>query len=201
MPHFEAGIVLEGGSIDVNGSGSLLTTESCLLNPNRNPKLTRSEIETSLKDFLGVTNVLWLSGGIVGDDTDGHVDDVTRFVGPSTVVTVLEEDSSDENYAVLKENHERLMHMRDERGRPLQVVTLPMPRPLVVEDRRMAASYANFYIANGVVAVPTYEQPSDQVALQTIQELFPDRRAIGIDCHKLVYGYGALHCVTQQEPQ
>jgi agmatine deiminase len=200
MPHFDAGIVLEGGSIDVNGSGSLLTTESCLLNSNRNPHLTRFEIEQRLKDYLGVTNVLWLAAGIAGDDTDGHVDDVTRFVGLSTAVTMIEEDPSDENYHVLKENHERLRRMCNERGRPLRVTTLPMPRPFEVEDRRMAASYANFYIANETVVVPTYAQPSDATAVNALQKLFPDRRVIGIDCRELIYGYGALHCITQQQP-
>ncbi len=197
--HFDAGMVLEGGSIDVNGSGSLLTTESCLLSPNRNPTLTRSDIEQKLKDFLGVTNILWLQEGIVGDDTDGHVDDITRFVGPETVVTVLEENPHDENYAALQENYQRLKTMKNERGENLRIVTLPMPRPLIVGGRRMAASYANFYIANTGVVVPIYHQPSDAIALETLQKVFPKRKILGIDCRELIFGYGALHCITQQQ--
>lgn len=199
--HFEAHMVLEGGSIDVNGCGSLLTTESCLLNPNRNPGLGRSEIEQRLKDFLGVSNILWLQEGIVGDDTDGHIDDVARFVNTSTVVTTLEEDPQDENFKVLKENYERLKVMRNEQGENLHIVTLPMPRPLIVDDRRMAASYANFYIANAGVVVPTFHQPSDEIALETLQKVFPKRKIHGVDCRELIFGYGSLHCVSQQQPK
>ena len=198
---FDADIVLEGGSIDVNGSGSLLTTESCLLNPSRNPTLKRSAIEQKLKDFLGVTNILWLQEGIAGDDTDGHVDDITRFVGLSTVVTVLEEDPDDENFATLQENYRRLQTMKNERGEALRIVTLPMPRPLIVDERRMAASYANFYIANAGVIVPVYDQPSDAVALEALQKLFPKRKIVGIDCRELIFGYGSLHCISQQHPK
>jgi len=189
FPRFDAGIVLEGGSIDVNGSGSLLTTESCLLNPNRNPSLTKAKIEQTLKDFLGITNVLWLKAGIAGDDTDGHVDDVTRFVDASTVLTVLEEDPHDENFSVLQENFERLKTMQNEQGNNLHIVTLPMPRPLIVDDRRMAASYANFYIANAGVIVPLYKQPSDELALDTFRKVFPKRKIVGIDCTELIVGY------------
>jgi agmatine deiminase len=201
FPRFDAGIVLEGGSIDVNGSGSLLTTESCLLNPNRNPSLTKAKIEQTLKDFLGITNVLWLKAGIAGDDTDGHVDDVTRFVDASTVLTVLEEDPHDENFSVLQENFERLKTMQNEQGNNLHIVTLPMPRPLIVDDRRMAASYANFYIANAGVIVPLYKQPSDELALDTFRKVFPKRKIVGIDCTELIVGYGSLHCISQQQPQ
>lgn len=197
---FSAGIILEGGSIDVNGSGSLLTTESCLLSPDRNPKLTKEDIEQKLKGFLGVTSVLWLSSGIEGDDTTGHVDDLTRFVARSTVVTVTEQDPKDKNYMPLQENLERLRTMKDDQGTTLTVIELPMPKEFIVEGRRMAASYANFYIANGVVLVPTYAQPSDDVALQTLRQCFADREIIGIDCRKLIWGFGSIHCATQQEP-
>ncbi len=196
---FDAGMVLEGGSIDVNGSGSLLTTESCLLSPDRNPNLTKADIEQKLRDFLGVTNILWLAEGIAGDDTTGHIDDITRFTGKSTVVTVVEDDPNDENYAPLQENLRRLRTMHDEQGTPLHVLPLPMPRAFTVDGRRMAASYANFYIANGVVLVPMYNQSTDSIALDTLQKCFPDRKVIGIDCRELIWGYGSVHCATQQE--
>ena len=200
IPVFHPGIILEGGSVDVNGHGTLLTTEACLLNPNRNPQLDRAGIEACLRAFLGVSKILWLGDGIVGDDTDGHVDDLTRFVDPSTVVTVVEEDSADENYEPLQQNLERLRGMTDQDGRPLRVVTLPMPRPLYHAGQRLPASYANFYIANGLVLLPTYDPPRDEEAATTLQALFPDRDVIGIDCADLVWGLGAFHCVTQQWP-
>ncbi|MEJ7708501.1 MAG: agmatine deiminase family protein [Pyrinomonadaceae bacterium] len=200
LPHFKAGIVMEGGSIDVNGLGSLLTTESCLLNPNRNRHLTKQEIEQYLIDYLGVTNILWLGDGIVGDDTDGHIDDLARFVDPTTVVTVVEDDTADENYALLRDNYERLVAMKDQAGAPLRIVTLPMPGRIEFDGQRLPASYANFYIANNVVLVPTFNQPNDEAALQTLQTLFPNRRVIGIYCTDLVWGLGAVHCVTQQQP-
>jgi agmatine deiminase len=192
--------VLEGGSIDVNGRGTLLTTEACLLNPNRNPGLGRAEIESTLRDNLGVSHILWLGDGIAGDDTDGHVDDLTRFVNSSTVVTVVEEDPADENYEPLQENLERLSGMTDESGRPLRVVRLPMPRALHHEGQRLPASYANFYIANGVVLLPAYDPERDEQARLTLQSLFPDREVIAIDCTDLVWGLGAFHCVSQQWP-
>jgi agmatine deiminase len=197
---FEPGIVLEGGSIDVNGRGTLLTTEACLLNPNRNPQLTRAQIEQFLRDYLGVRHILWLGDGIVGDDTDGHIDDLARFVDPSTVVTVRESDPRDDNYARLQANYERLKQMSDQDGRALRVVTLPMPAAVFYEDQRLPASYANFYIANGVVLVPVFDDPNDAVALRTLQELFPRRRIVGIGARELVWGLGAFHCVTQQQP-
>lgn len=200
LPRFEAGIVLEGGSIDVNGEGILLTTESCLLSPDRNPTLTKKDIEEKLHEFLGVTQVLWLKAGIAGDDTTGHVDDVTRFTGPRTIVTATEEDVSDENYGILRENLERLQSMRTPEGDPYTVTELPMPHPFAVDDRRMAASYANFYIANNVVVVPVYDQPSDPEAIKILERCFPDRKILGIDCRELIYGYGALHCSSMQEP-
>jgi agmatine deiminase len=197
---FAPGIVMEGGSLDVNGRGTLLTTESCLLNPNRNPGLDRREIERYLVDYLGVRRILWLGDGIEGDDTDGHVDDLTRFTDPRTVVTVVEDDPADSNYAPLRDNLERLRSMRDQDGEPFRIVTLPMPRPLEHEGQRLPASYANFYVANGVVLLPTYDPARDETARLTLQELFPTRRVVGIDCTDLVWGLGAIHCVTQQWP-
>jgi agmatine deiminase len=200
LPLFEPGIVLEGGSIDVNGQGTLLTTEACLLNPNRNPTLTREDIETYLRAYLGVTNILWLGEGIVGDDTDGHVDDLTRFVNPTTVVCALEDDPVDANYALLRDNFDRLQKMTDQNGNPLRVVPLCMPSPVVYDGSRLPASYANFYIANGVVLMPTYDCPNDKRAMATLQELFPTRQVVGIHCTDLVWGLGAIHCITQQQP-
>jgi agmatine deiminase len=200
IPVYHPGIVMEGGSIELNGRGTLLTTESCLLNPNRNPSLTRADIEQRLKDYLGVRHILWLGDGIVGDDTDGHLDDLTRFVDPGTVVTVVEVDSLDENFDPLQDNLERLKLMKDQDGRPLRVVTMPMPDPLFQDDQRLPASYANFYIANGAVLLPTYRSRNDETARLILQDLFPTRQVIGIDCTDLVWGLGALHCVSQQWP-
>ena len=200
LPLFSPGIVMEGGALDVNGRGTLLTTESCLLNPNRNPQLTKSQIEQHLRDFLGVTHILWLGDGIAGDDTDGHVDDLTRFVNPTTVVTVVEDEPADENFAPLRENLERLRTMQDQEGRPLRVVELPMPRRIEHEGQRLPASYANFYIANGLVLVPTYRDPQDARALDILQREFPDRRVVGVDSSELIWGLGSFHCITQQEP-
>jgi agmatine deiminase len=200
LPVFQPEIVMEGGSIDVNGLGTLLTTESCLLNPNRNPNLSRMEIEQYLRSYLGVTHILWLGDGITGDDTDGHVDDLSRFVDPRTVVTAIEEDPTDDNYEPLQRNLERLNRMSDQDGRPLRVVTLPMPRPLWHDGQRLPASYANFYIANELVLLPGYDPPRDEEAASTLQSLFPSREVITIDCTDLVWGLGAFHCVTQQWP-
>ena len=201
LPVFEPGIVMEGGALDVNGRGTLLTTEACLLNPNRNPQLDRGEIERYLRDYLGVTHILWLGDGIAGDDTDGHVDDITRFVDPRTVVTVVEDDPADENYEPLQANLERLRGMTDQDGQPLRVVTLPMPRALYHEGQRLPASYANFYIANGVVLLPTYDPPRDAEAAATLSDLFPGREIVGMNAADLVWGLGAFHCVTQQWPR
>jgi agmatine deiminase len=200
LPLFSPGMVLEGGSIEVNGRGTVLTTEACLLNPNRNPNLTKSQIEQYLRDYLGVTNVLWLGEGIVGDDTDGHIDDLTRFVNPSTVVTVIEEDPSDLNYPILRENLQRLRLMRDQDGRPLNILELPMPGVIEYRGQRLPASYANFYIANQIVLVPTYRNPNDAKALAVLQKAFPDRRVVGIDSTELIWGLGSFHCISQQEP-
>ncbi len=200
IPVFHPGIVMEGGSIEVNGAGTLLTTEACLLNPNRNPHLSKPEVEQYLKDYLGVRHILWLGDGIEGDDTDGHVDDLTRFVSPTTVVTVVETNQADANYEPLRDNLKRLRTMSDQDGRALEVVTLPMPRRLEHEGQRLPASYANFYIGNRVVLVPTYDPKTDGQALDTLQRLFPTRRVIGINCIDLVWGLGAFHCVSQQWP-
>jgi agmatine deiminase len=200
LPLFSPGIVMEGGSLDVNGAGTVLTTEACLLNPNRNPHLNRAQIEQYLCDYLGARHVLWLGEGIVGDDTDGHVDDLTRFVDARTVVTVVEEDPADANFAPLQDNLRRLRTMRDQDGQPLRIVELPMPGVVEHEGQRLPASYANFYIANAVVLVPTYRHPNDARALDILQRVFPDRRVIGIDSTELIWGLGSFHCISQQEP-
>jgi agmatine deiminase len=197
-------VVMEGGSIDVNGRGSLLTTEECLLDREvqaRNPHLEKQEIATVLRDTLGASNVLWLGSGIEGDDTHGHVDDLCRFVSPKTVVLCQELDPKDTNYRALQENRERLEDSRLEDGSRVQVVFLPMPRPLFMEGRRLPASYANFYVANTVVIVPTFNDPSDRTALGILADLFRDRTVVGIHAVDLVLGRGALHCLTQQEPR
>ena len=197
------GFVLEGGSIDVNGQGTLITTEECLLDQTtqvRNPGLSREEIEAALRVHLGVTNVLWLGRGIAGDDTHGHIDDVCRFVGPRTVVLCREDDPHDANYQPLEENRERLQHLRLEDGSRVEVVPLPMPAPLYMDGQRVPASYANFYIANAAVLVPTFNDPQDRVALGTLAELFPDRPVVGIHAVDLVWGLGTLHCLTREQP-
>jgi agmatine deiminase len=194
--------VLEGGSIDVNGRGTLLTTEECLLSPvqARNPGLDRAELEAVLAAHLGVRKVLWLGRGIAGDDTHGHVDDLARFVGPATVVIAATEDPAHPDHAALAENRTRLERMTDQDGAALRVVSLPMPAPVSFDGQRLPASYANFYVANGVVLVPTFNDPADRLALGTLAELFPDRRVVGIHAVDLVLGLGTLHCMTQQEP-
>jgi agmatine deiminase len=199
LPVFYPTMILEGGSIDVNGAGTLLTTESCLLNPNRNPNLSREQIEQRLRDYLGAGQVLWLGPGIAGDDTDGHIDDLARFVSERTVVAVVEENRDDENYKPLRENLARLREMKIGR-RKIDIVTLPMPKKIVREGQRLPASYANFYIANSCVLVPTFADPNDETALSILRKLFPDRRVIGIDCRELIWGLGTFHCLTQQQP-
>jgi agmatine deiminase len=200
VPRFEAGFILEGGSIDVNGAGTLLTTEQCLLNPNRNPQLSRSDIEARLKALFAVSQILWLGDGIVGDDTDGHVDDLTRFVARDTVITVMEPDPADENHAPLQENRERLAAMRLPDGTSLKVVELPMPSPIEFDGQRLPASYANFYIANGVVLLPVFDDPRDAEARRILEPLFPGRRIVPIPCRDLVLGLGTVHCLSQQVP-
>jgi agmatine deiminase len=207
VPRFEPGIVMEGGSIDVNGEGCVLTTEQCLLNQNRNPSLSREEIEEYLKNYLGVQKVLWLGEGIVGDDTDGHIDDIARFVAPDVIVCALEEDPAEGYYEILQEILKRLQKLTDARVRPFEIVTLPMPEVVggsSTDTRnldRLPASYANFYIANSVVLVPVFGHANDQPALDTLQRVFPDRIAVGINCEPLVWGMGTIHCVTQQQPE
>ena len=200
LPLFAPGIVLEGGSIEVNGRGTLLTTSACLLNPNRNPHLSKLEIETYLRDYLDVTQILWLGEGILGDDTDGHIDDLSRFVNPTTVITVVEEDPADANYEILQENLKLLRTMRDQDRRPLRIVELPMPGVVEHDQQRLPASYANFYIANGIVLAPTYRSRNDVRALEILQREFSDRRVIGVDSTELIWGLGSFHCISQQEP-
>jgi agmatine deiminase len=204
-PKFENGteVVLEGGSIDVNGQGLLLTTEECLLSQvqERNIGATRQDYEKVFAQYLGIRKVLWLGRGITGDDTHGHVDDLARFVSPRTVVTVVEDDPADANYAPLQENLERLRGMTDQEGSALEVVKLPMPDPVIFADQRLPASYANFYIANDRVLVPTFNDPADRQALGILSELFPGRTVVGIHAVDLVWGLGTLHCLTQQHPK
>jgi agmatine deiminase len=199
-PRYEGGMILEGGSIDVNGAGLLMTSEACLLNPNRNPHLGRGEIETRMRDYLGIDEFLWLGDGIVGDDTDGHIDDLTRFVSADTVVTVVEDDPADENFEPLRDNLKRLKAFRTRAGKSLRIVEIPMPKPVVWEDQRLPASYANFYIANTAVLLPTYHDPNDALAKERLAEVFPGREIVAIDCTDLIWGLGAFHCLTQQIP-
>jgi agmatine deiminase len=200
VPVFYPRLVMEGGAIDLNGTGSLLTTTACLLNPNRNPKSSKTEIEQSLCDNLGVSHILWLGDGIEGDDTDGHIDDITRFVDRATVVTVLEEDPQDRNFGPLQENLELLKAMKNEQGESLKVITLPMPPRVERGGRRLPASYANFYIGNTVVLVPIFNSPRDMRAIAILKSCFPTRKIVSIDCRELVWGLGTFHCLTQQQP-
>jgi agmatine deiminase len=200
IPHRSVDSVLEGGSIDVNGAGALLTTEQCLLNPNRNPSLARADIEQMLHETLGVRQVLWLGDGIVGDDTDGHVDDLTRFVAEDTVVTVVEPDRRDDNHLALAENRERLDGFRLAGGRPLEVVELAMPRPVEWKGERLPASYANFYVGNRIVLMPAFADPADEPNRALLARCFPGREVVPIDCRDLVLGLGTFHCLTQQVP-
>lgn len=200
VPRTGVDMVLEGGSIDVNGAGALLTTEQCLLNPNRNPGMSREAIEQNLRDVLGVRQVLWLGDGIVGDDTDGHVDDLTRFVAEDTVVTVMEHDARDDNYEPLSANRERLERFRLADGRRLNVIELAMPRPIEWRGERLPASYANFYVGNRVVLMPAFEDPADEPSRARLAACFPRREIVAIDCRDLVLGLGTFHCLTQQVP-
>jgi agmatine deiminase len=207
LRRFSPGIVMEGGSIEVNGAGCVLTSEQCLLNPNRNPELSQAEIEQHLQDYLGVTKVLWLGEGIVGDDTDGHIDDLARFVAPDVIVCAVEEDRMDANYEILQDNLARLRSMTDESGRAFEIVTLPMPGIVDGEStaardlERLPASYANCYIANSVVLAPVFGHANDARAVETLQHLFPTRQVVPINCEPLVWGMGTIHCVTQQQPK
>jgi agmatine deiminase len=200
LPVFDHPLILEGGSIEVNGAGTCLTTEQCLLNRNRNPRLSRAQIEEFLKASLGVRQILWLGEGIVGDDTDGHIDDIARFVNPTTVACIIEANPHDENYRFLQENYERLQNARDQDGKKFEIVCLPCPAPVFYDGARLPASYANFYIANEVVLVPVFEDANDAKALGLLQEFFPTRKIVGLRSNEVVGGLGAIHCVTQQEP-
>jgi agmatine deiminase len=201
LPKFEPGIILEGGSIDVNGAGTVLTTEQCLLHPNRNPGLTREDLEGYLRLYLGAHQVIWLGEGIEGDDTDGHVDDITRFVATDTIVTVVEPDPADANHAPLLDNLTRLRASRQPNGAPWRIIELPMCGYVMADGDRLPASYANFYIGNRVVLAPMYRHANDAIAQQILQETFPSHRVVPIQCEALVWGMGSIHCVTQQEPQ
>jgi agmatine deiminase len=201
VPVFYPGIIMEGGSVEFNGKGTLLTTTACLLNKNRNPHLSQKEIEKYLIEYYGADNVLWLGDGIVGDDTDGHIDDLTRFVNADTVVTVVEENKNDENYALLQENLKLLHTMRLENGKQMNIIELPMPHEIIYEDQRLPGSYANFYIANKYVVVPTFRDSKNDVrAIDILTKCFPERKVVGLDSTDLIWGLGSFHCLSQQEP-
>jgi agmatine deiminase len=201
LPLFYPRIVMEGGAVDFNGEGTILTTTSCLLNKNRNPHLSKLEIEQYLKDYYGQQQILWLGEGIVGDDTDGHVDDLARFITPQTIVTAVEVDPKDDNYKILRDNRRRLEKLRDPQGRPFQIIELPMPGVIEEDGQRLPATYVNFYFVNGALLVPTYRHPTnDKIALDTLQQHLPKHKVIGIDCVELIWGLGAIHCLTQQQP-
>jgi len=195
-------LVLEGGSIDTNGEGILLATEECLLSEvqQRNPDVSREQLERALRDFLGINQVIWLDRGVAGDDTHGHIDDISRFVSPSTIITAVEPNASDPNHEPLSENLRRLEAARTPEGKQFTIVELPLPRPVVFRGQRLPASYANFYVANGLVLVPTFHDPNDRIALTILAEVFPGREVIGIHSVDLIWGLGALHCMTLQQP-
>ncbi|MDO8427636.1 MAG: agmatine deiminase family protein [Candidatus Diapherotrites archaeon] len=197
---FKPEIVMEGGSIEVNGTGTVLVTEQCQLNKNRNPKLKKQEIENYLKEYLHVSNIVWLKEGIEGDDTDGHIDDIARFVNENTIVYCMEENRKDKNFEILKENQKILEKAVNEKGQKFKLIPLPMPKAMWIPGRRLAASYANFYIANASVLVPIYDKSKDSEVLKLFKKLFPKKKIVGINCTDLVYGYGSIHCVTQQQP-
>ncbi|SFE51273.1 agmatine deiminase [Chitinophaga sp. CF118] len=200
LPVYHPGIIMEGGSVEFNGKGTLLTSACCLLNENRNPHLNKQQLETYLQDFYGIEQILWVDEGIVGDDTDGHIDDTIRFVNEDTVLTVVESNKTDENYDLLQQNLRQLKQMRLLDGKQLNVIELPMPDAVVFEDQRLPASYANFYISNKHVIVPVYNCDNDDKALQIISECFKDREVVGIDSTEIIWGLGSFHCLSQQEP-
>jgi agmatine deiminase len=200
IPVFYPGIVIEGGSVEFNGKGTVMTSTACLLNPNRNPHLNQSKIEQILCDYYGMEQVLWVDRGIAGDDTDGHIDDTVRFVNADTVITMIEEDKNDENYDLLHHNLRQLKQMRLINGKPLNIIELPMPEKLIYKGQRLPSSYANFYIANKSIIVPTFRSKRDERALKIIQEAFPDREVVGIDSTDIILGLGSFHCLSQQEP-
>ncbi len=201
LPVYHPGIVMEGGSVDFNGKGTLITSTACLLNKNRNPQLSQQQIEGYLRNYYGVEQVLWVNEGIIGDDTDGHIDDTVRFVNEDTVVTVVEANKNDENYEILQENLQALKSMRLLNGKQLNIIELPMPEPIFYQDQRLPASYANFYIANAAVIMPTFRGVNDQKALDILQLCFPDRKVVGIDSTDIIWGLGSFHCLSQQEPE
>ncbi|MDO5608410.1 MAG: agmatine deiminase family protein [Capnocytophaga sp.] len=201
IPVFHPGIVMEGGSVEFNGRGTVLTSKSCLLNPNRNPHLNQAQIEQYLRDYYGVEQVLWVDDGIVGDDTDGHIDDTVRFVNENTVLTVVEDNPEDENYEILQKNLQQLKEMQLLDGSPLNIIELPMPGPVIWEEQRLPASYANFLITNKSVIVPTFRCEKDAKALEIIQKCFPSRKVVGIDSTEIIWGLGSFHCLSQQEPK
>lgn len=200
IPVVHPGIVMEGGSVEFNGQGTILTSTACLLNPNRNPHLNQGQIEQYLYDYYGAKQILWVDEGIVGDDTDGHIDDTVRFVNEDTVVTVVESNTQDENYELLQHNLKQLKEMRLLNGKQLNIVELPMPSPVIWEEQRLPASYANFYISNAAVIVPTYRDKNDDIALNILSSLFKDRKVVGIDSTDVIWGLGSWHCLSQQEP-
>jgi agmatine deiminase len=197
---FKPGIIMEGGSVDFNGAGTLLTTTSCLLNKNRNPHLSQNEIEKYLFDFYGVDQVLWLSEGIAGDDTDGHIDDITRFINSDTVITMVESNTNDDNYQPLKQNLQLLKKMRMINGRQINIIELPMPEPVYFKNQRLPASYANFYYTNSAVIMPTFRCNQDDLAMKVLSEVIKNRPVVGIDSTDIIWGYGSFHCLGQQEP-
>ena len=201
LPVFHPNIIMEGGSVEFNGKGTLLTSTACLLNPNRNAQLTQQQIENYLCEYYGVEQILWIDEGIVGDDTDGHVDDTVRFVNEDSVLTVIEDDKADANYELLQHNLKQLKAMRLLSGKQLNIIELPMPDEVIYEDQRLPASYANFYIANNVVVVPVFQCKKDDAALQIIQQCFPSRKVIGINSVDIIWGLGSFHCLSQQEPK
>lgn len=200
IPVYNPGIVMEGGSVEFNGKGTVMTSTACLLNPNRNPHLNQEKIEKYLCDYYGMEQVLWVDEGIVGDDTDGHIDDTVRFVNEDTVITVIEENKNDENYELLQHNLRQLKQMRLLSGKQLNIIELPMPEELIYEDQRLPCSYANFYIANKSVIVPTFRSDRDEKAMRIIQDAFPGREVVGIDSTDIIWGLGSFHCLSQQEP-
>jgi agmatine deiminase len=202
LPIFYPKIVMEGGAVDFNGQGTILTTTDCLLNKNRNPKLGKSAIERYLKDYYGQKKICWLTGGIAGDDTDGHVDDLARFIGPRKIVIGMEEDPKDENYRILREVRRQLDSLRDQDGRAFEIVEIPMPGVVQYDGQRLPATYVNFYFVNGALLVPTYRnQKNDRRAMEILQSHLPKRKVIGIDCVELIWGLGAIHCLSQQQPR
>ncbi len=201
LPVYHPGIIMEGGSVDFNGKGALLTSKACLLNKNRNPQLDQLQIEGYLRNYYGVEQILWLNEGIIGDDTDGHIDDTARFVNEDTVVAVVEENKNDENYPILQENLNTLKTMRLLNGKQLNIVELPMPDEVIYNNQRLPASYANFYVANSAVIVPTYRSKKDEKALDILQQCFPGRKVVGIDSTDIIWGLGSFHCLSQQEPE